>query len=95
MTRAIRFLKRAERDIETIGEFLGRDTPGRASRAVDMLVRRMRALPEFPEMGVSVGGGLRQMVFRDQWDVFVIRYRVDADAIVITRIWHGKQDRPK
>jgi plasmid stabilization system protein ParE len=92
--RRIVFLRSAERDIETIGEFLGAETPGRAHRAIEMLRRRSRILADFPDIGVAVSGGLRQMVFKDRWNTFVVRYRVTDDAILITRIWHGLQNRP-
>jgi plasmid stabilization system protein ParE len=46
-------------------------------------------------MGAAVEGGLRQMVIRDRWNVFVVRYRTQNDAILITRIWHGLEDRPQ
>lgn len=92
--RTIRFLRSAERDIAIIGEFLGRETPGRAHRAIDMLTRRARILADFPDIGVAVDGNLRQMVFKDKWNTFVLRYHATDDAILITRIWHGRQNRP-
>lgn len=92
--RAIRFLRSAERDIQTIGEFLGRETPGRADRAIEMLMRRAQILADFPDIGVAVDAGLRQMVFKDRWNTFVVRYRATDEAILITRIWHGRQNRP-
>jgi hypothetical protein len=45
-------------------------------------------------MGVAVEGGLRQMVIRDRWNAFVVRDRIVDDVILVTRIWHGLQDRP-
>lgn len=92
--RSILFLRSAERDIVLIGEFLSRETPGRAHRAVDMLIRRTRILADFPDIGVAAEAGLRQMVLKDRWNTFVVRYRVTETAILITRIWHGSQNRP-
>lgn len=93
--RAIRFLRSAEQDIAVIGEYLGRETPGRAHRAIEMLGRRVRILADFPDIGVSVDGGLRQMVFKDKWNTFVVRYSASDDAVLITRVWHGRQNRPR
>ena len=92
--RAVRFLRSAERDIEEIAAFLGHETPGRADRALRMLMNRTGILADFPHLGVAVGAGVRQMVFKDRWNSFTVRYRATDRAILISRIWHGKQDRP-
>ena len=95
MTRGVRYLRSAEADLERIGAFLKQETEDRAERAIDRLERGLANLCAFPEMGVAVAGGLRQMVIRDHWNAFVVRYRVTDDAILVTRIWHGLEDRPK
>lgn len=92
--RPVRFLRSAEQDIERIAAFLGRETPGRADRAIETLVRRSRLLGDFPDIGVAVRGGLRQMVFKDRWDAFIVRYRVTENAILVTRLWHDRENRP-
>jgi plasmid stabilization system protein ParE len=51
-------------------------------------------LAEFPGVGVAVRGGYRQHAVRFGKYGFVVRYRVTDDAILITRIWHGLQNRP-
>jgi plasmid stabilization system protein ParE len=94
MARSVRFLRSAEADIERITAFLSKETAGRAERAIDRLERGFENLSVFPEMGAAIGGGLRQMVIRDRWNAFVVRYRIKDDSILITRIWHGLEDRP-
>ena len=94
MPRSVRYLRSAEADIERITAFLSKETIGRAERAINRLEHGFENLSAFPEMGVAVAGGLRQMVIRDQWNAFVVRYRILDDAILITRIWHGLEDRP-
>lgn len=94
MARTVRYLRSAEDDLQRIGAFLSSETQGRAERAIDRLERGLANLCAFPEMGVAVDGGLRQMVIRDPWNAFVVRYRVADDAILVTRIWHGLEERP-
>ncbi|MBN8608566.1 MAG: type II toxin-antitoxin system RelE/ParE family toxin [Caulobacterales bacterium] len=95
MPRSVRYLRSAEADIERIIAFLSKETAGRAERAIDRLEHGFENLCAFPEMGVAIGRGLRQMVIRDRWNAFVVRYHVKDDAILITRIWHGLEDRPR
>lgn len=95
MPRSVRYLRSAEADLERIVAFLSKETAGRAERAIDRLERGFENLSVFPEMGAAVEGGLRQMVIRDRWNVFVVRYRIQDDAILITRIWHGLENRPR
>jgi toxin ParE1/3/4 len=92
--RGVRYSSSANADLERIAAFLGKETPGRAERAIDRLEHGLSNLCAFPEMGVAVRGGLRQMVIRDQWNAFVVRYRITEDAILVTRIWHGMENRP-
>lgn len=94
MSRRIEYLRSADADLERIAAFLGQETIGRAERAIDRLEKGLATLSAFPEMGVAVRGGLRQMVIRDRWNAFVVRYRFTDEAILITRIWHGLENRP-
>ncbi len=94
MQRSVRYVSSAEADLERIAAFLSKESQGRAERAIDRLERGLTNLCAFPEMAVAVDGGLRQMVIRDTWNAFVVRYRVTDDAILITRIWHGLENRP-
>lgn len=94
MSRSVRYLSSAEDDLDRITAFLSKETHGRAERAIDRLERGLKNLADFPEMGVAVGDRLRQMVIRDRWNVFVVRYSFTDAAILVTRIWHGLEDRP-
>jgi plasmid stabilization system protein ParE len=46
-------------------------------------------------MGKDVGDGVRQLVLRYGKSGYVIRYRVTDEAVIISRIWHGKENRPR
>jgi len=52
-------------------------------------------LADFPELGVSVGEGLRQLILRYGKSAYVVRYIVLENTIIITRIWHGRENRPR
>ena len=87
MSRGVRYLRSAEADLERIAAFLSKESQGRAERAIGRLEKGLANLRAFPEMGVAVSSGLRQMVIRDRWNAFVVRYRFTNDAILVTRIW--------
>jgi plasmid stabilization system protein ParE len=46
-----------------------------------------------PELGKEIGDGYRQLVLRHGKSGYVIHYRVLSDTILITRIWHGREER--
>jgi len=94
---ALRLLlsRRAERDIDRLEDFIASETRGRAQRAMAKLDDGMRRLKRFPELGVSIGKGYRQLYIASGKSGYVVRYRVLEDAIVIVRIWHGKENRPR
>jgi plasmid stabilization system protein ParE len=53
------------------------------------LLAAANALAEHPERGRLVAGQTRELVV--VWP-YLIRYRIDADAVVILRIRHGAMD---
>lgn len=67
----------------------------RAARAIARIRRGIRNLEDHPELGVAVDDGFRQLILRYGKSSYIVRYRVLPDVILITRIWHGKEDRPR
>jgi len=49
---------------------------------------------EHPRIGRHVGGAIRQIFVRFGRGGYVIRYRVRKNDIVITRMWHSRENRP-
>ena len=94
---ALRLLlsRRAERDIDRLEEFIANETRGRAQRAMSDLSGGMRRLERFPELGVSIGKGFRQLYISSGKSGYVVRYRILTDAVMVVRIWHGKENRPR
>lgn len=66
-----------------------------AARALKRLISAFEILAAFPMAGVAVKQPYRQHAVRFGKFGFVIRYRMDRDTIVITRFWHGREDRPR
>lgn len=93
MARRIEFARRAEADLDRLAAFLATESRGRAEQAVRRILIGVQSLADFPELGVAVGGGFRQLVLRYGKSGYVLRYRVLDEVILITAIWHGKEDR--
>jgi toxin ParE1/3/4 len=66
-----------------------------AARALSRLISAFETLATFPFAGVAIQPPYRQHTVRFGKFGFVIRYRVTPDLIVITRIWHGREERPR
>jgi len=63
---------------------------------VSRLEQRVERLKRFPFMGRKLKqGGLRETVVPYGRSRYVIRYLVMDDAVIIVRIWHGKENRPR
>ena len=43
----------------------------------------------------AASGALRETVVLYGKSSYLVRYRVTDDAVIITRIWHGKENRPR
>jgi plasmid stabilization system protein ParE len=93
MARRIEFARSAEADLDRLAAFLATESRGRAERAVARIIVGVQNLADFPELGVAVGGGFRQLVLRYGKSGYVVRYRVLEDVVLITAIWHGREDR--
>lgn len=82
----------AERDLETIGDHISRDNPGRALSFLRELRAKCLALAElpngFPLVRRYEALGVRGRVHGN----YLIFYRVEADRIVVLHIRHGATD---
>jgi toxin ParE1/3/4 len=83
-------------DIERLRDFLDRNNPDAARRALASIWAAIDRLQEFPDLGMSTeDAGIRQIVVRFGVSGYIVRYAVlreDGD-ILITRIWHGREAR--
>jgi len=92
--RKLIYSRRADVDLERLEKFIATESRRQATRAVARILRGLQNLQDLPELGRDIGDGVRQFVLRHGKSGYVIRYRVLEDAILITRIWHGLEDRP-
>jgi toxin ParE1/3/4 len=86
-----RFSRRAEIDIEEIGDFIARDNPARAATFVQELRAKCKELVRFPEAAparIELGEGVRMTIFGR----YLILYVVREDLLEIRRVVHGARD---
>jgi plasmid stabilization system protein ParE len=89
----VEFSAEADADMERLAEFLGEKSERAAMEAVEAITSAVLSLAEFPERGVRHSDRLRQLVVRWGRDGYVIRYQVYPQAVVISRIYHGRENR--
>ena len=82
----------AERDLETIGDWVARDNPARAASFVDELLAACLDLGDFPDRFPVApryeGHGVRHRVHGN----YLIFYRVEAEKVVVLHVLHGATD---
>lgn len=93
MGAKIHYSRRAEADLLRLESFIASENPRAAAAAIEQLLQRIEMLADFPLAGVHPAKSVRKLVLPYGKSGYVVRYRVTSDAVVITRIWHGKEDR--
>lgn len=93
MRRKLTYSQHADADLARLEAFIAKESRRQAARAIARVLRGLQNLQDFPELGKDIGEGFRQLVLRYGKSGYVIRYRVLDEAILITRIWHGKERR--
>lgn len=82
----------AEHDLETIGDFIARDNPGRAISFLRELRDKCLSLGEFPQAFPVVERYAASGVRRCVHGSYLIFYRVEAQRVVVLHILHGARD---
>ena len=89
----IRWSEEAARDLERIYERIHHENPRAARQVVRTLYDGCAALKRFPTRGrLGREPGTRELVFTPL--PYVVVYRVNGEAVEISRVWHGAQDWP-
>lgn len=83
--RRVVWTQSARADIERITDYLKSVSPKGATRISVQLVAAANSLADFPERGRAIGPRRELTVIPP----YVIRYRVDADRVLILRVRHG------
>jgi plasmid stabilization system protein ParE len=76
----------ARANLAGLHAYIGQFSPLNAQHFTGKLVNAVNALAEYPDRGRPVGDGRRD--FTAIWP-YIVRYRVEAGAVVILRIRHG------
>jgi addiction module RelE/StbE family toxin len=87
--RRIVWTEEAVANLDAIESYVSAFNPSAAHRLAARLIEVADSLAEFPDRGRDSGGGLREMV--TVWP-YILRYRTEADSVVILRIRHGARD---
>ena len=93
MRRKLVYSQHADADLERLEAFIAAESKRQAARAIARIVRGLQNLQRMPELGKDIGDGFRQLILRHGKSGYIIRYRVLDNSILITRIWHGKEER--
>lgn len=93
MIHSITVSRQAGTDAERLDQRLMEYGPDVAARFGDLLERTITSLAEHPQRGRQVGPTTREINLPFGQSAYVIRYRVTADRVIITRIWHGREFR--
>jgi plasmid stabilization system protein ParE len=93
LTHKVRFSVRALQDRSRLIEFLAAESPGSLARALDLLDRAFLQLAEFPFSGMAVSRTGRRLIVRFGKGGYEIRYRVFADTVLVSRLFHTREAR--
>jgi plasmid stabilization system protein ParE len=86
----------ARSDVRRLRSFLEVRNPRAAVRAMQAIWAALQRLEQFPESGRATdASGIRQIVVPFGASGYVVRYTIVPDnrAILVTRIWHGREAR--
>lgn len=88
---AVRVAARAYADLARLSAWLRPTNPRAADEAADVLTDAIQSLSEFPNRGRPVGGGVRELPVKFGRYGYIIRYRVSASGVMVTRLRHVRE----
>jgi plasmid stabilization system protein ParE len=93
--RRVELRPAARRDMLRFERDLNRHSPRAALRMFDLVTRRILSLGAEPFKGVERRTDMRELYVKFGKSAYVVRYQVTEDAIIVTRVWNSRQDRPR
>ena len=89
--KRLQFTASATRDLRRLRDFIAENDPAAAVRVGKRLERTIRLLLGQPALGKGVEElpDVRELVADD----CVVRYTLRGDAVLILRVWHGRESR--
>jgi plasmid stabilization system protein ParE len=95
LRRTVRLSPAARADIERLIEFLLDRDPRAPAKARGVLERALTSLADFSERGNRVDrqAGIRKLKVKFGRYGYAIHYRVDADSVFVTHVFHVREAR--
>ena len=93
MKRTARLSPHAGRDLLRLASFLSVKNPDAALRALLAIEDAARSLETLGERGKPGPHDARELIVRFGRDGYAIRYTLSASEVIITRIFHGREQR--
>jgi plasmid stabilization system protein ParE len=89
------WLPEAQTDVRRLYDFPLGEAPSAAERAIRAIQLGAGKVLEFPRIGRPMEDETerRELFIPFGAGAYVLRYRIHADAIVIVRVWHSRQER--
>ena len=88
----VRFTEEAERDLESIGDYIARDSRRQAFRFVDGVERFCATLVSQPERYPLFARHAARGIRRAPYQHYLIFYRISVDAVEVLRVLHAARD---
>jgi toxin ParE1/3/4 len=89
----LKWLKRAERDLDEVEEYIAQDNPDAAIDKVLAIIATVKQLEEFPGMGrPGRVAGTRELVIDGL--PYIVPYRLREKVIEILRVYHAARRWP-
>ena len=89
--KRLQFTASATRDLWRLRDFIAEHDPAAAARVSKRLGRTLRLLRDQPALGKEVEE-LPEVLELAAGD-YVVRYTVREGAVVVLRVWHGRESR--
>jgi len=89
------WLPEARNDIERLFNFLLEINPAAAERAIRLIQDGAERLLDYPQIGhpMDDDSGRRELYLPFGAGAYILRYRIDDHAVVVVRVWHGREHR--
>lgn len=91
------YLPEANEDLDRLYFFLLEKDPHAAIQAMESIDENAKLLVTFPELGISLDDGTerRELYISFGKGAYTLRYKIDdiTNHVVISRIWHSKEER--
>ncbi len=89
----VQWTGKASSDLVRLYEHLRPVAPAAAARVVEQLAHAPDRLAEYPRLGEKLEAYALREVRRIIVGNYEMRYEIAAGAIIILRLWHGRESR--